>query len=63
MNLNFCNKDNHLWNDMISVLSTNFALVSAIQTECWCKLNYKTQPETNKGLCEAKQNKVMPAMQ
>ena len=36
---NLSNEDNYLWNDMITVLSANFAQVSAPQTECWCKLN------------------------
>ena len=31
------NKDNHLWNDMITFLSANFPQVSATQTEFWCK--------------------------
>ena len=53
-------KDNQLWNDMISA---NFAQVSATQTECWCKLNYQTQPKTNEGLYETKWHKVMPTMQ
>ena len=26
---NFSNKDNHLWNDMVTALSANFAQVSA----------------------------------
>ena len=33
------NLRNYLWNDMITVLSANFAQVSAPQTEFWCKLN------------------------
>ena len=60
---NLSNKDNHLWNDMITVLSANFAQVSATQTEFWCKLNYQIEPKTNKGKCEAKRHKVMPTMQ
>ena len=60
---NLSNKDNHLWNDMITVLSANFAQVSATQTDFWCKLNYQIQPKTNKGKCEAKRDKVMPTMQ
>ena len=60
---NLSNKDNHLWNDMITVLSANFAQVSASQTEYWCKLNYQIEPKTNTGKCESKQHKVMPTMQ
>ena len=30
---NLSNKDNHLWNDMITALSAKFAQVSATQTE------------------------------
>ena len=41
---NLSNKDNHLWNDMITILSAKFAQVSATQTEFSCK--------TNKGECE-----------
>ena len=47
---NLSNKDNHLWNGMITDLSANFARVSATQTKFWCKL------------CEAKRHKVMPTM-
>ena len=32
----FSNKDNHLWNDMITVLSANFAQLRATQAEFWC---------------------------
>ena len=53
---NLSNKDNHLWNDMITVLSANFAQVSATQTEFWCKLNYQIEPKTNKGKRDAKQH-------
>ena len=56
-------KDNHLWNDMITVLSAKFAQVSVTQTVFWCKLNYQIEPKTNKGKCEAKRHKVMPIMQ
>ena len=48
---NVNNKDNHLWNGMITVLIANFARVSATQTNFWCKL------------WEAKRHKVMPTMQ
>ena len=48
---NLNNKDNHLWNGMITVFNASFAQVSATQTEFWCKL------------CEAKRYKVMPTMQ
>ena len=57
------NKDNHLWNDMITVLSANFAQFSATQTEFWCKLNYQIESNTNKGNYEAKRHKVMQTMQ
>ena len=60
---NLSNKYNYLWDDMITVLSVNFKQVTANQTEFWCKLNYQIEPKTNKGKCEAKQHKVMPAMQ
>ena len=60
---NLSNKDNHLWNDMIAVLSAKFTHVSATQTVFWCKLNYQIEPKTNKGKCEAKQHKVIPTMQ
>ena len=43
---NLSNKDSNLWNDITTVLSANFAQVSTTQTECWCKLNYQTQPKT-----------------
>ena len=60
---NLTNKDNHLWNDMITVLIANFAQVKATQTDFWCKLNYQIETKTSKGKCEAKQHKVMPTMQ
>ena len=60
---NLSNKDKNLWNDMITVLSANFAQVSATQTEFWCKLNYQTDPKTNKGKCEAKRHKMISTMQ
>ena len=41
---------------MITVLSANFAQVSATQTEFWCKLNYQIEPKTNKGKRDAKQH-------
>ena len=34
MTFNVINKDNHLSNNMIIVLSANFTLVRATQTEC-----------------------------
>ena len=34
MTFNLSNKDNFLWYAMITVLSANFAHVSATQTEC-----------------------------
>ena len=34
MTFNLSNKDNYLWYTMITVLSDNFAQVSATQTEC-----------------------------
>ena len=34
MTFNLSNKDNYLWYIMITVLSDNFARVSATQTEC-----------------------------
>ena len=43
---NLSNKDSNLWNDITTVLSANFAQVSATQTEYWCKQNYQTQPKT-----------------
>ena len=52
--MNDPNKDNYLWNDMITALSANFAQVSATQTEFSCKLNYQIEPKINKGKCEAK---------
>ena len=33
------NKNNHLSNDIITVLNANFEHVIATQTECLCKLN------------------------
>ena len=60
---NIKNKDNHLWTDMITVLSASFAQVSSTHTEFWCKLNYQIEPKTNKSKCEAKQHKMMPTMQ
>ena len=60
---NLSNKNNHQWNDIITVLSANFAQVSATQTEFWCKLNYQIEPKTNKGKREAKWHKVMPTIQ
>ena len=53
MTFNLSNKDNYLWNAMITVLSANFAQVSATQTECWCKMNCETHPQTK---TYAKQN-------
>ena len=46
MTFSLSNKDNYLWNAMITVLSANFAQVSATQTECWCKMNGETHPKT-----------------
>ena len=63
MTLNLCNKDNHLQNDMLTVLNTNFVQVSATQTECFCKLNHETQQKINKGMWETKRHKVMPTME
>ena len=60
---NLSNKDSHLWNDVITVLSANFAQVSSTQTEFWLKLNYQIELKTNKGKYEAKRHKVMPARQ
>ena len=60
---NVYNKDNHLWNGMITVLIANFAQVSANQTEFWCKLIYQIEPKTNNGKFETKRHKVMPTMQ
>ena len=48
---------------MITVLSANFAQVSATQTEFRCKLNYPIEPKTNKGKREAKWHKAMPTVQ
>ena len=45
--LNFSNKDNYLWNDMIPFLSANFAQVNATHTKFWCKLNNQIEPKTN----------------
>ena len=53
MTFNLSNKDNSLWNAMITILSANSAQVSATQTECWYKLNCETDPKTK--TC-AKQN-------
>ena len=53
---NLSNKDNHLWNDMITVLSANLTQVSATQTKFWCKSNDQVEPKTNKGNCEAKRD-------
>ena len=55
MTFNLSNKDNYLWNAMITVLSANFVQVSATQTECWCKMNCETHPKTK--AC-AKQNGI-----
>ena len=63
MTFNLSNKNNHLWNDMITVLNANFAQVSTTQIECMCKMNCQTQPKTNIGKCEEKRHKVMPTMQ
>ena len=41
MTFNLSNKDNYVWYIMITVLSDNFARVSATQTECWCKWTVK----------------------
>ena len=60
---NLSNKDKNLWNDTITVLSANFAQVSATQTEFWCKLTYQIELKANKGKCEPKRHKVMPKMQ
>ena len=60
---NLSNKDKYLWNDMIILLSANFAQVSTTQTEFWCNSNYQIEPKTNKGKCETKRHKMMPAMQ
>ena len=60
---NIKNKDNHLWTDMITVLSASFAQVSSTHTEFWCKLNYQIEPKTNKSKCKRKRHKVMPTMQ
>ena len=40
---NLSTKDNHLWNEMITVISANFTQVSATQSEFWCKLNYQIE--------------------
>ena len=40
LTFNLSNKDNDLWNDIITVLSGNVAQVSATQTGFWWKLNY-----------------------
>ena len=41
---------------MFTVLSANFAKVSVTQTEFSCKLDYQTEPKTNKVKCLAKAN-------
>ena len=41
MTFNLSNKDNHLWNDMITVLNANFAQASATHIECLCKWTVK----------------------
>ena len=46
MTFSLSNKDNYLWNAMITILSANFARVRATQTECWCKINCETHPKT-----------------
>ena len=51
---NLSNNGNHLWNDMITVLSANFSQVSSTPTEFWCKLNHQFERKTNKG----KQNDI-----
>ena len=53
MTFNLSNKDNYLWNAMITVLNANFAQVSATQTEWWCKLNCETHSKT-KGCAKQK---------
>ena len=60
---NLSNKDNHLWNDKITVLNPNFTQVSAAQSERTCKLNHGTQPKANKNIYETKRYKVMSTMQ
>ena len=60
---NLRNKDSHLWNDMITVLSVNVTQDSGNLTEFLCKLKYQIEPKTNKGKDEAKLHKVMPTMQ
>ena len=52
---NVNNKDNHLWNGMITVLIANFAQVIATQTEFWCKLIYQIELKTT---VSAKQNGI-----
>ena len=52
INFDLSQKDNHLWNGMITVLNDNFAQVSATQTEFWCKLRNQIEAKTNKGKCE-----------
>ena len=37
---NLNNKDNHLWNDKITILSANFAYATTTRTKFWYKLNY-----------------------
>ena len=63
MNFNVRDKDNQLWNGMITALGANFALVNAAQTESWRKLKYETQLKIYKGMFKTKRHKVMPTMQ
>ena len=42
------------WTSILTIRRTTIAQVSATQTECIWKLNYQTQPKTNKWKCKAK---------
>ena len=48
MTFNLRNKDNYLWNAMITVLNANFAQASATQTEWTVKRPQKQRPVRNK---------------
>ena len=43
---------------MITIVSANFAQVSATQTEFWYKLNHQIERKTNKGKFEAKWHNI-----
>ena len=58
---NLSNKESHLWNDMITVLSANFTQISATQTEFWCRypdVNCTIKSTQNQIRASAQQNDI-----